>query len=554
MGVQKLRLRKTLFLAGAILLLSACNQLDTVLPSAGTYQVSVLVNQLSLDEYSIISAGDELFPYFASPVGNDPDLTSLVVYLESSGRKAVGNRVYYTLEAPPVKESEEKSPKDAQDDQDDHIIRVDDFTSKLPPFPLPVDLAIGSYTLVFEIRGKEDVLSKISRPIYYLGDKVFTTEDIRCYLPGLYENNHLVPQGVTVMLETRVSYDKDLDPYIIWYNGAQRIGEGSVAAGAAQLLWKAPQQTGFHIIRAELFPFKPQTSLKGKIRELSLPVSPKNEGTKPLIAQTEKMRYHDRFAGDLQESQTGVELSRRPNTSTDENDPLWYPGEQVYGLALRGGEFFESSPSLLEFSPDDEGRLRFLLRFLPLERGVILSGILGSAGNAVTLSLSLADEGLLLSLEGQGQAASLTGPLAAAETGPSFAAAEIIVKIRKNSITALLDLGDAPRPAENSPDTAEGPRQADRAEITLNEPVSGTLRSFLGNRKTPSPKTSAEQETKTPDVPAAGELTAVVDDFVVLFQSSTGDEEIAKDPGADPGTGQAEISLPDDPAATDYVL
>jgi hypothetical protein len=48
-----------LFLAS---LFVTCGELDTVLPSSGTYQVNALVNNSSLNDISLLSKNDRNFP------------------------------------------------------------------------------------------------------------------------------------------------------------------------------------------------------------------------------------------------------------------------------------------------------------------------------------------------------------------------------------------------------------------------------------------------------------------------------------------------------------
>jgi hypothetical protein len=593
-----LRRKGIAVLVGALGLLAACSQLDTVLPSAGTYQVNALVNQFSLDECSVIAAGDTVLPYFSSPVGGDPDLIALVVYLEDSEGKALGNRVRYTVE--PVEGSGTEGAGDTAvssavpsampsdngtgnpvygsgdgirdgdssvsdsglgsrlDSPEERVIAVDRFTGKLPPLPLPESFEIGSYTLVFEIRGKQDLLSRMSRPVYYIGDREFSTGEIHYYLPGFYGNGNVVPQGLTVMLETRLRAGRDLDPYIVWYNGNRRIGEGPVTAGAARLLWKTPQKSGFQSIRAELFPFKPWTHQKGKVRELSLPVSSGNEETGPFTAPAEQVLYRYQFSGDLLDARTGRELSP---VSPDGTAPSWYPGDQVYGLALGPGEFYEASYAILKLSRDGEGDLRFFVRLLPLNGGTIFTARLGAAVHPVTVTLGAEGEALVLSLEGQDQTSLVSRPLELNGRGPSFVEAEITLKLRGTGVYGRLDVTGLPSTAaarrlsgQTEGDSLEGGqgdldalgaassqwRSGDSrpfpfkewAALPLTEALNGEVHSWLGAEKLSGPSVFGIREdsetvrqaggaaagTGVPDQPDdPAPLTAVVDDFGALF-------------------------------------
>ncbi|MDR2376305.1 MAG: hypothetical protein LBD96_07700 [Treponema sp.] len=563
-----------------LLSVSACNQLDTVLPSLGTYHVNALVNHSSLDECSVITAGDTILPYFSNSVAGDPDLVNLVVYLEDSGGKPAGNRVRYTtgpvpavedtLEGGDVSEPEtsletgqlsetaknlSESGKAGSDDETaaDYagivkdpsfagglLIPVDNFSGQLPPFPLARNLEIGYYTMVFEIRGSHDLLSRVGRQVFYTGNQEFTTGGIQYYLPGVYGNKHLVPQGLNVMLETQVDYGEDLKPYAIWYNGSRLIGEGFVTGGVAQVIWKASQQTGFHTIRVEVFPFEPHVGVKGIAKELSLPVSSQTEENRPLSAQDGALLYRYQLAGDLRETGTGAELNRKntgKNTPPEKNVPLWYPVEQVYGLALEDGDSYEASPKTLDFSTissgDTAGLLHFFIRFFPLNGGTILSAIFDYGIDPVALRLFLAENALYLEVEGEGKRI-LSDPLEIEGARASFIDLALNVEIQKTGLTISFEPADSPLVSQVPPEAGKQdavqiplPEQEDsRArsiELELRKPLSGELRSWLGKADQPEEKAGESPvpaDEKSGSSPVFSPI-AVVDDFFALFRVST---------------------------------
>jgi hypothetical protein len=559
-----------------VILLSACNQLDTVLPSIGTYRVNALVNHSSLDECSVITEGDTILPYFSNSVAGDPDLVNLVVYLEDSGGNPVGNRVRYTTGPVPAAEdavepgdvvepevslgpeqsvgaaeslsepgktgSGDETAADYAGTMNDPsfagglLIPVDSFSGQLPPFPLARNIEIGYYTMVFEIRGKQDLLSRTGRQIFYTGNQEFTTGGIQYYLPGVYGNRHLVPQGVNVMLETQVDYGEDLKPYVIWYNGSRRIGEGFVSGGVARAIWKASQQTGFHTIRAELFPFEPHTAIKGIAKELSLPVSSQTEENRSLLARNGSLLYYYQLAGDLREMGSGAELSRE---STGKDAPLWYPVEQIYGLALENGDSYEVSPQTLDLSEissgDKTGLLRFFIRFFPLNEGTILSAVFDYGIDPVSIKLFLAGNALYLEVEGEGKRI-LGDPLEIGRTGASFMELALDVEIRKTDLTICFEPAASPLLSHVFPETGEpgaaqipppGQGAADSPaqpiELKLRKPLYGELRSWLGKANQPeekaaeSPVSAGEESGSFP----VSTPVAVVDDFLALFRVST---------------------------------
>jgi hypothetical protein len=256
------------------------------------------------------------------------------------------------------------------------------------------------------------------------------------------------------------------------------------------------------------------------MRELLLPVSPKNEETPSAArsvqqsSQENNILYRYRFAGDLREAQDGAELKRKTDTEADakalaDTGLLWYPAEQIYGLALRRGDTYETPRSALTLSADHEGELRFLIRFLPLEEGVILNAVLGKDRNAAAIALFFADGSLTLSLEGQENESSVTG--VSTESLRSFITAEITVNIHADRITAQLGLGVPWEATEETP-------FPDRAEIPLTEPVGGELISLLGDLPAETATAVAAPAIAPATATAVADPTVVLDDFAVIFR------------------------------------
>jgi hypothetical protein len=544
------RLKRCVFGAGVIILFTAsCNQMDTVLPSAGTYQVDALNGGLSLNDYSVIADGDTIHPYFVNPVVNDPDLRTLALYIEDSGGKVLGRRVLYSPKASPapsappedgliptlpldlVSEEEaggaegEAAEAGAVFPDDDITIQVKNFAGKLPPFPLPDELEIGAYSLVFEIRGEHTVLSRMSQPFYYIGSREFAAGEIRHYLPGFYGNSRLIPPGLTVMLEAQADYGEDLDPYVVWYNGKTKIGEGFAAEGALRLLWTAPARPGFHTIRAELFPFRPGAGQKGKIKEFSLPVSQKSEPNSGTAAGG--YLYWYRFAGDLLDAKTGKGLNL---VQSNKFSPAWYPAEQVYGLALDDGEGYEVPGCFLELPESGGGELGFFVRAIPLKDGRIFSARLGSS---LTISLFLEGGALLLDLSEQEKTSRISNILPESGRGPAFTGAFVTVKFDKLRAGASLVLGDPGLDEVESFWAALGNKNtpiqtpSEWAEIGLDRPVNGELHSWIGAAELPKPekKTNLREESPVSDSPvkSAGPVL-VLDDFAAMFRAGKADD------------------------------
>jgi hypothetical protein len=562
-------LKKIVPLAGALVLMGACNQqINNVLPSTGTYQVDVLAGQVSLEECSVIAQGETLLPYFVNSVADDPDLRRLVLYVESPEGNTLGQRVSYDTAADFPQGPAEGGAAEGRTVEDgrsagetsgnlpggllpgnlplepgkEQVIPVKSFTGKLPPFPLPADLAIGAYSLVFEIRGERDVLSRVRRPFYYIGDREFTAGDIRCYLPEFYENSHVVPQGLTVMLETPVSFGEGLEPYVVWYNGKSRIGEGPVSAGAGRLLWTTPPRSGFQSIRAEFFPFKPVSGQKGRAREFSLPISQKIE--KASSNPVEKYLYWYQFAGDLLDARTGTELERVHS----EISPLsWYPGERVYGLALGNGEVYEASRLPLSLFKQDEGDLCFFIRFLPLENGRIFSARLGSS---LDIGLFLEEGVLILDLKEEGKEFRISRALPEPGRVPDFIGILVLLRFERGGTSASLLLADPPVAAGAAGEEILSPEEAGHSEnprLGLTLPLPGELRSWIGAALQPedegnrreSPAAASPVESSGPAA-VSPRPVLVLDDFALLFRPL---------PGVEAEPPDSEVDSDDKPAA-----
>jgi hypothetical protein len=409
-------------------------------------------------------------------------------------------------------------------------------------------------------------LSRARQPFYYIGDQQFTVGEIRHYLPEFSENRYLVSQGLTVMLETPLEYGGALDPYIIWYNGKNKIGEGFASAGTARMLWAAPLRSGFHAIRAELFPFGPQAGLQGKIKEFSLPVSPKNERKTAAGTESGGYLYRYLFAGDLLDAETGAGLDPVQISGL----PLaWYPAEQVYGLGLREGDIYETPGYSLDLSGEELGELTLFIRALALEDGGIFTASLGSA---LKIGLSLNEEVLVLDLEGQGQTSRISAAARKSGWDPAFTGVLVTVKFERTRVSACMVPADSPAGAvlqesEASEDAVQAAQEeaplSGRAEIALTGPVTGKLRSRIGREASKAPVMEAmETAVWAPDTvstppssdyfsepsPASALPVLVVDDFTAVFRRYRREVEIIEKEEALEGAEMGErAEIPENP-------
>jgi hypothetical protein len=464
-----------------------CGELDTVLPSTGTYQVRALVNDISLDKCAILYQGDKIRPYFVSSVVNDPDITGLIVFLQNAKGEIPGGKIQYTLEldetdkpGDPKTGSAGKTEKDLQiqDDEDKEIkeedagqasagsaatnanaadnapnagttaadpasdtkpapgdpasdtmaqksgtsvntetlsaagneitkIPVKRLDRDLPYFSMPKDLAIGLYTLVFQVLGGKEHLQLTEKTFFYLSDARFSLRDIQMYPPGISLDSRLVSPGAAVLLEAKLDFDSRLDPYIIWYNGKKIISKGRISSGAGTILWKAPEQNGLHVVRAEVLPFFTGQKITGSFREISLPVSSKAVNLHLFYGNASELLHWYLFEGNLKDSKLPLraEWALIPR---DEKLPLWSPASSGYGLSAGSDDVYILPQVSFFRDKEKEGGGRIAFRFKNESPGGIFSALFAlgeSSGENLEVNLSIKNEKLILTVKEKGKSA-----------------------------------------------------------------------------------------------------------------------------------------------------
>jgi hypothetical protein len=409
-------------------LFTGCGELDTVLPSSGTYQVKALVNETSMDDCSLVNTWDTVQPYFANSVANDPDITGLIVYLQNTRKEVLGKKVLYTLypdmyadfeagtggeiAAADTGDENQEASKAAVVVKKNTLIPVEQMDTDLPEFPMPQNLAIGQYTLVFQVLGGKETLYQTEKFIYYLDDAYLILKEIQMYLPGVSAGSHVVQPGATIMLEARLDADPRLDPYIVWYNGKRLIGEGRLSEGAGSFLWQVPDQTGFHSLRAEAFPSRSHAGIAGSSREIAVPISSKATGGALVSGDSATLLHWYQFGGNLQDSKVSVPAGPALIPLGDK-PARWRPIGYSYGLSAGPDSAYLIPPLAFFQDGENEGGGQFLFRFKPSAEGVILSAQFASAASteALGMYLSLAGETLTLRLGGKDSAAVISAPI-----------------------------------------------------------------------------------------------------------------------------------------------
>jgi hypothetical protein len=385
-------------------LLLGCGELDTVFPS-GTYQVDALVNKkTALSKSALISKDDQVYPYFANQVGDDPDLTGLIVFLQNPQGQTAGAKIQYVLKAGTVVPKTEVISLSQQNLPAEILVPVGAMDKDLPPFVLPETLSAGPYILVYQVLGEDGVLYRGEKNVFYLGDAAFSLERISTYLPDVSGSSPF-PQGLAVMLEAQIVSDERLDPYVIWYNGKKRFSEGYAAKGACLILWNAPEEIGFQTIRAELLPQGPVSNFSGKFTEISLPVSAQANIPGYFSGDVDQIAYLYQLQGGLRDSIAPEAADRALVFRGAKNSPRWMPSGSIYGLGIGTGDVY-TLPAFSPVAPEEgaekpEHAGRFMLRFRPVAAGTIFSVRFdsGSPSEAVFMDLSFSGEDLILQIK-----------------------------------------------------------------------------------------------------------------------------------------------------------
>jgi hypothetical protein len=427
-----------------VVFLCGCEAMDNILTSAGAYKINVQIDGVPLEECSYVKSTDKINFDFEKSVSDDPDVSSLVVFLKKSSGDIAGWKVNYTLDETAgeeeeetqliqenEKQNEEKISKDEETENeaaveekkasvlkkngDELFLPVESLDAELPPFPIPENLSAGKYSLVLQVMNGKDILQKTEKNIYYLRKTVFSYEGISAYLPSAVDTSHLIPKESVVMLEVNLNFDSQLNPYIVWYDGKNKISEGKFSDGAGFLFWKAPEQNGFFSLCAEIFPAEKSHELAGYKKEISLLVSSNIKDIHLVSEDTEQLTHWYKMEGDLNDSKNAAdaESALKPDSKTK---PKWMGLDGTYGLATG----YNSILKLPKVSVLNKGAETWqaLMRFKPLSGGVVFS-VHFSSSSDVSMFLSIEEKNLVLTLASRQKTVSQTVSLPAAEPDES---------------------------------------------------------------------------------------------------------------------------------------
>ncbi|MDR2193373.1 MAG: hypothetical protein LBP19_02760 [Treponema sp.] len=308
-------------------LFNACDDtsLDTMFYlSFNPYEMSVFLDekQQSIDTAVIINSEDTIRPYFVnSRSESDSDITGFQVFLQRADRTIREERLDYTFvrSVSPLIEADAlaESAADAVPTEINEVhwtetisVSVPAWSMELPAFTLSETLAIGQYSMIFQVVGKDGVpLSSTDKPFYFLADAQFAVKDPQMYLPGGSEER-MANADTLILLDVPIIWDKRLDPYIIWSEGGTEFSAGRVSEGANRILWKVPKFTGFKNISVEVFPFPPfegTRKINGITTTISIPITEKKTKSEYSSIPDGGIHWYA-LQGDLSDKRSGILL------------------------------------------------------------------------------------------------------------------------------------------------------------------------------------------------------------------------------------------------------
>ncbi|MCL2229875.1 MAG: hypothetical protein FWC01_02165 [Treponema sp.] len=375
---------KAFFLIFAVILCmicGSCDALDALFPSAGNYKVVLLINDIPLDECSFAKSEDMIRPYFEESVSEDPDISSLIIYLKDSQGEITGEKIAYCLE-------DDDTPEDAS------IILVESLDGALPEFKLSADMPKGRYTIIMQVMGGKNVLQRMEKDIFYLGNNYFSYEGINIYLPGVAESSHLIPKESIIMLEADIEFDDSFDPYIVWYEGKRIISQGKFSEGAGSQFWKAPDQSGFFSLHAEVFPVDNFSGLAGYQKRVSLLVSSMDVYVHLVSSNISQLIHWYTFEGNLNDSKMST-AAERSIVPVSGNASEWMGADGTYGI-VTGSDNVLRLPKVI-VGNDAIKIWQVLFRLKPINDGDFFSIRFGSSNNA-NLILSMRENRMILTL------------------------------------------------------------------------------------------------------------------------------------------------------------
>jgi hypothetical protein len=450
---------------------------------------------------------------------------------------------------PPVASPPVETPKAPI--PEDQIVLVKQLDQYLPMFRITEDIEIGRYNLVFQVMGKgtDVILYRTFKPIYFLGDAKFTLEDIQSFLPmAVTTRGQLIPMGINVMLKTEIKADERLDPYVIWHNGKKILAQGRMSSGADYLFWKTPEKTGFHNIRAEVFPLlsgeRVPGNMIGKIKELSLPVSSKSEGIQQFNESSGEFAGWYQFWGTLDDAKAADNVQRRL-ASLYAQPSRWIPFKEIYSLFVGRDDVYTLPGTPFKLAQGEQGTGRMYFHLAALSEGSILSirfapqeqpprkstdrqSVGETADGTAALDLFLAGDALILRIASEDASREKSLSL----KGGEFITVELVFAIAPDRFDAELRLEN---PAETT----------GLLSVALAKPISGEGAIILGGGEKPA------GYKKSAKLPVFGETETFGGGTMALNELAFSYDRVVpeNEEDADSGISESLLSQEEEPGA-----
>ncbi|GAB1484624.1 hypothetical protein MASR2M78_34420 [Treponema sp.] len=349
---------------GIVALLLSCGNMDTLITNKAPYSLFVYAGIRNLDDGAVLHAEDSIRPALDSAVRDDPDARGIRVSLKNIEGLPVAGDVEYRLD------KKSRSPEDQEG-----IIYVGGLDGILPSFTLPKDLEVGLYVLTVQVLGENVVLFERQQEVYYLADANLSLDSLQSYPPGTEPSAAapVFPSNILLMLEAKVDFDPRLKPYIIWSSAGKTLSSSYLDKGGNYLLWKTPSESGFHSVRAEIYPEMPKDLKRPKIapQSLNLRLAISNQAPIPGFKDSAfQYDFHYRLMGTLNDELSPDE-SNKSLVPVRGNENVWVKMSDTYGLQIGSDDAFKLAPAIQPISENMDVKKTLLTRLSARSTGLI---------------------------------------------------------------------------------------------------------------------------------------------------------------------------------------
>jgi hypothetical protein len=305
-------------------------------------------------------------------------------------------------------------------------------------------------------------------------------------------------------------------------------------------LWKTPDQTGFHNVKAEVFPLLPEErvpdNILGRTKELSLAISSKTEGMRYFDETSKDFINWYQFWGNLNDAKSSGNPERQLIPLLSQK-PRWFPYAGIYGLFVGPDDSYVLPGKPFSLSGNEQGKGRIFFHFAPLAQGTVLNAAFNSqdgSSGAASLDLSLGEENLTLRLssknDSEDESREETLALNLVET-EAFITAVVDFEITPDHLSATLFLENPARKSES-------------VTLPLTTPINGEGRVQFGGAEQFA---GYKRNTKWPLLDKTGNPdngTAIFSELALSYTRTSlpgdGDEEEKNDPDTELISAQQE--------------